>query len=393
MGNGIRLGKLFGISIVVDRSWLFIFVLVTWNLASFLGIAQPAWPALAAWAVAVIAALLFFTSVLAHELAHSLMARSRGMPVHNITLFMFGGVSNLQREPESARDEFATAVVGPLTSIAIGLALALVAAATAGPLTGQATNLLAAVRRFGPFTFLLLWLGSVNIMLGVFNLIPGFPLDGGRVLRSILWAASGNLVRATKWATAVGRLVAWLLILAGISMTFGVRLPIFGTGVIAGLWLAFIGWFLNGAASQSYQQVLIRDVLDGVPVSRMMRLDPPTVTEDVTVSSLAYDHIMQADDRAFPVMSGDSMLGIVSVEDLRKVPRDRWDHTTVVQIMTRADRLATIAPDDEAMEALTRLAQRDVRQLPVLKDGRLVGLLRRSDLLRWLQMHSGSIRE
>jgi len=389
--NGIRIGKLLGITIVIDWSWLFIFLLVTWNLATFLRAAQPDWSPVAVWGLAAAAALLFFASVLAHEMGHSLVARSRGMPVHNITLFMFGGVSNLQREPESARDEFATAIVGPLTSIAIGAVLALIAGASVGRLGQVTSDPLEVVRSLGPLTFLVFWLGSVNVLLGVFNLIPGFPLDGGRVLRSIFWATSGSLVSATKWATAVGRLVAWAFILAGIAMAFGVRLPIFGTGVVAGLWLAFIGWFLNSAASQSYQQVLIRDVLDGVPVSQMMRPDPPTVTEEVTVSELAYDHIMRADDRAFPVMHGDTMIGIVSVEDLRKVPRDRWEMTPVRQIMTGADHLVTVNPDDEATEALNRLAQHDVRQLPVVKDGRLVGLLRRSDLLRWLQLHSGAI--
>lgn len=390
MRSGIRLGKLLGITIVVDWSWLFIFLLVTWNLATFLGTAQPDWSSSSVWGLAVAAALLFFASVLAHEMGHSLVARSRGMPVHNITLFMFGGVSNLQREPESARDEFATAIVGPVTSIVIGTVLALLAGATVGRLGQVTSDPLAVIRSLGPVTFLLFWLGSVNVLLGLFNLIPGFPLDGGRVLRSIFWAVSGNLVAATRWATAVGRLVAWGFIMAGIGMAFGLRLPVFGTGVISGLWLAFIGWFLNSAASQSYQQVLIRDVLDGVPVSRMMRPDPPTVTEEVTVSDLAYDHIMRADDRAFPVMRGEVMVGIVSVEDLRKVPRDRWEHTLVRQIMTGADRLVTVEPGDEAMEALNRLAQRDLRQLPVVSNGRLVGLLRRSDLIRWLQLHSGA---
>ncbi|MGI6208465.1 MAG: site-2 protease family protein [Anaerolineae bacterium] len=388
MGSGFRIGRFFGINVRVDWSWLFIFFLVTWNLATVLGQVQPEWGTLLTWGGAAFASLLFFGSVLAHELAHSLVARSRGMPVRDITLFLFGGVSNIQREPDSPRDEFFMALVGPLTSIILGGALLLIAGLTSDPTPGLGADPLGLLGQLGPVTLLLYWLGSVNILVGLFNLIPGFPLDGGRVLRSIFWAATDNLRRATRWAAGVGQTIAWLLILAGIAMAFGVRIPFFGTGIIGGLWLAFIGWFLNSAATQSYQQVVIRDILEGVTVSRMMRPNPPTIPADVTVAALAYDYIMRADDRAFPVFDGDRMVGIVTVEDLRKIDRDLWEDTLVRVIMTPAAKLITIGPDEEASEALNRLAQGDIRQLPVVRDGQLVGLLRRRDLIRWLQLHS-----
>ncbi|NPV08647.1 MAG: site-2 protease family protein [Anaerolineae bacterium] len=393
MGSGFRIGRIFGINVRVDWSWLFIFFLVTWNLASVFGQVQPDWQPLFRWIVAGVAALLFFGSVLAHEMAHSLVARAQGLPVRNITLFLFGGVSNIQREPDSPREEFVMALVGPLTSIVLGAVLVLIANLTADPAASLTRDPLGLLGQLSPVTLLLFWLGSVNILVGLFNLIPGFPLDGGRVLRSIFWAATDNLRRATRWAAGVGQGVAWLLILTGLAMVFGVQVPIFGTGLIGGLWLAFIGWFLNSAAIQSYQQVVIRDILEGIPVSRMMRPNPPTVTEGITVSSLVYDYVMAADDRAFPVFDDGRMTGIVTVEDLRKVDRSRWDETLVRQIMTPAAQLVTIGPDEEASEALNRLAQRDIRQLPVVQEGQLVGLLRRRDLIRWLQLHSELARE
>ena len=222
------------------------------------------------WSTAVAAALLFFVSVLLHELAHSLVAQSQGVPVRSITLFLFGGVSDIQREPPSPRAEFLITIVGPITSFVIGVILSLLAGINANLLDTMAGSS-SAMAGLSPLSTMLLWLGSINILLAVFNLIPGFPLDGGRVLRSILWAISGNLRRATRWASGVGQAVAWLFIFAGIMMVFGTDIPFLGTGLINGLWLAFIGWFLNSAALQSYRQVVIHDMLHGVPVARIMR--------------------------------------------------------------------------------------------------------------------------
>ena len=391
MHSGFRIGRVFGIDIRVDWSWLFIFVLVAWNLSSVFGQSHPGWGSPLTWGTALLAALLFFASVLGHELAHSLVAQAQGIPVRNITLFLFGGVSNIQRNPDSPSGEFWMAIVGPLTSLVLGGLLLVIAGATVGPLSSP-TDLTQTIARLSPLSALLLWLGSINVTLGVFNLIPGFPLDGGRVLRSILWTAIGDLRRATRWASWVGQLIAWTMIFAGIAMVFGVQIPSFGTGLVSGVWLAFIGWFLNSASAQSYRQVVVHDILEGVSVERIMRVNPPTVPVNSSVSSLVHDHVMGTDDYGFPVMDGDRLAGIVTLEDVRKVARDKWEDTIVREIMTPTDRIVTVAPDEDGAEALDRLAQRDVRQVPVTHGGRLVGLLRRRDIIKWLQLHSESFR-
>lgn len=388
MGNGFRVGRLFGISIRIDWSWILIFTLVTWNLVTVFSQVHREWGTRLAWATALLAALLFFASVLAHELAHSLVARSQGIPVRSITLFLFGGVSNIQREPSSPWAEFLITIVGPVTSIVLGVAFFALSGVGLGSLSSNVANPLMAIRQFPPLTTLLLWLGPINILLGVFNLIPGFPLDGGRVLRSILWGITGNLRRATRWTAYIGQLVAWLIIVAGIAMVFGIDVPFFGSGLVSGLWLAFIGWFLQSASAQSYQQVVARDLLEGVPVSRLMRTDVPSVSPGISVSSLVHDHIMGTDEHAFPVLDAAHLVGLVTLEDVRKVPRDEWERTSVSQIMTPRDRLVVMAPGDDASEALEKLAQHDIRQVPVLQMDTFIGLLRRRDLVRWLQTQS-----
>jgi Zn-dependent protease/predicted transcriptional regulator len=386
--SGFRIGRIFGISIRVDWSWLLIFFLVSWNLSSLLGQTHEDWGAGMHWALAIGAALLFFASVLAHELAHSLVARAQGTPVANITLFLFGGVSNIQREPDSPKNEFWMAILGPITSFVVGAIFLGLALISAGPIEASWTNPTEALAQLSPLAILLGWLGSVNITLGLFNLIPGFPLDGGRVLRSILWAASDNLRRATRWASWVGQGIAWLMILGGIAMVFGASIPLFGSGLTNGVWLIFIGWFLHNASTRSYQQVVIQDILEDVPVQHLMRSDPPTVPPNISVGSLVHSYVMRMDDYAFPVVDGDRLVGIVTLEDVRAVPREEWERMAVQGIMTPRDRLITIAPSTDAAEALQKLAQHDVRQLPVLQDGNMVGLLRRRDITKWLQLHS-----
>jgi Zn-dependent protease/predicted transcriptional regulator len=387
VGKGFKIGSILGINIRIDWSWLFIFLLVTWNLAVVFGQFHSDWGTGLRWSTAILAALLFFGSVLAHEISHSLVARSQGLPVRSITLFLFGGVSSIESEPESPRNEFVMALVGPLTSFVVGFVLLFVAGIPAGPMSGSIANPEQAIGGLSPLATLLMWVGSVNIFVGIFNLLPGFPLDGGRILRSILWAISDNLRRATRWASGLGQVIAWIMIVAGIAMLFGVQIPFFGTG-LGGLWLAFIGWFLNGAATQSYQKIVVQDVLEGVTVRRMMRSEPPTVTAGVTVSSLVNDHVLRSDDHAFPVVDHGRLAGIVTLEDIRSISKDAWDRTSVGQIMTPAQELEVVDPDEDASVALNKLARRDVRQLPVVGEGELVGLLRRRDIIRWLQLQS-----
>ncbi len=389
MNTGFRLGKIFGINVRVDWSWLFIFLLVMWNLAAGVFPEQhPTWGLALTWGTAFVTSLLFFASVLAHELSHSLVARANGIPVRDITLFLFGGVSNIQREPRSAGVEFVMAIVGPLTSLVLGVIFLFLSGATAVGLEIAAGIPVQAFARPDPLSTLLAWLGPINILLGVFNLIPGFPLDGGRVLRSILWALSNNLRQATQWASWVGQLVAWAFILAGIAMVFGASIPFLGSGLISGLWLAFIGWFLNNAAQQSYRQVVVEDVLEGVMVAQIMRRDPPTVPPTISVSTLVHDHIMGTDDRAFPVVENGRLAGLVCLADVRKVPREKWDLVRVMEIMTPANELEVARVTDPASTALEKLVRREVNQLPVVQDGLIAGMLRRRDIMRWLQLNS-----
>jgi Zn-dependent protease/CBS domain-containing protein len=390
MNRGLYIGRIFGVNIHIDWSWILIFLLVTWSLAAGLFPAwHPDWSMGLRWGVAVAASLLFFVSILLHELSHSLVAKAYGLPVRRITLFLFGGVSNIEREPQTPKIEFLMAVVGPITSILLGLiflALAAFSIANAHITDGDPQTM---ARRLGPVTTLLAWLGPINIILGLFNLIPGFPLDGGRILRSALWSWTKDLRKATAWAAGIGRLTGWLFIAAGIAMGLGARLPFFGTGLISGLWLIFIGWFLNSAAASSYQQTVVRNILEDVPVFRLMRLNVPTVSPSLLVSHLVYDHMMGADERAFPVMEGDQLVGMVSMKDIRKVPREEWDRVTVGEIMTDASHLDVVTASEDAGNALEKLTRSDVSQAPVVENGRLVGLLRRRDILKWLELQSG----
>ncbi|MGD2163310.1 MAG: site-2 protease family protein [Anaerolineales bacterium] len=385
--GGIKVGQFFGIDIYIDWSWLLIFLLITWNLATGFGEIHPDWSTTLIWGLGLLASVLFFSSVLAHELAHSLVARSQGLPVRRITLFLFGGVSNIEREPPSPKAEFLITIVGPVTSIVLGLIFILISGVSMGavlPVQGQG---LEALSGLSPLTTMLLWLGPINLILGIFNLVPGFPLDGGRILRSILWSMTDNLRRATRWASFVGQGIAWLMIVAGIAMIFGFQIPFFGTGFVNGLWLAFIGWFLHSASAQSYRQVVVNDILEDIPVERMMKREVPKVNADITVTQLVQE-IMDSDDYAFIVMDGDQMAGIVTLQDMRKVNKARWDEIRVREIMTPRDKLEIATPDQDAAQVLSTITRQDIRQIPVVQDGQLLGVLRRRDIIRWLQIHS-----
>ncbi|QBQ55482.1 site-2 protease family protein [Nitrosococcus wardiae] len=388
MPSGIRIGRIAGINIYLDWSLSIIFLLLTFSLA--MGVFprwHPDWTPGVTWGTAVAAAILFLASVFTHELSHALVGRAYGVEIKRITLFIFGGIAQLEKEPGAWRAELWMAIAGPITSLLLGLIFLFLAGLTAGPLEVEPENPAELFAALSPLSTLLLWLGPVNIILGLFNLVPGFPLDGGRVLRAIMWGITGNLRQATRWASGAGQAFAWMLIIAGFAMMLGFQVPFFGTGLVGGLWLAFIGWFLNNAALVSYRQLLVREVLEDVPVSQIMQTDFIKVTPEMQVSTFVDEHLMRTDQRAFPVEENNRLAGMVCLPDVRKISREVWTSTTIRDIMTPASEIALISPEKDAAEALFTLAHRNVNQLPVVERDRIRGLIRREDLLKWLSIY------
>jgi Zn-dependent protease/CBS domain-containing protein len=391
--GGFRIATVAGIDVVVDWSLLIIFLLITFSLAAGVFPAwHPDWGAGLAWITALAAAVVFFASILVHELSHALVARAHGVEVRRITLFMFGGMAHMESESPTWRAEFAIAIVGPLTSLALGLAFLWAGRAVAGPLPLDPARPQEALAGLGPVPTLLLWLGPVNILLAIFNLVPGYPLDGGRVLRALLWAATGDLRLATRRASQGGQAFAWFLMGTGLLMIFGLRVPGLGGGFVSGLWLMFIGWFLNNAALMSYRQLVLRDSLEDVPVARVMQTQLTHVDAGTTLRTLVDDLVMPSGQRSFPVEDQGRFAGIVSLRDLQKREQGVWAVTPVREVMTPVQALAVVSPDEGATDALALLGRHDVNQLAVVDRGRLVGLLRREDVLKWLALHTGSER-
>jgi Zn-dependent protease/predicted transcriptional regulator len=388
---GFRVGQVVGIDIHVDLSLAIVFSLITLSLGTGLFPAwHPEWSPLVTWVTALAAAFSFFVSILIHELSHALVGRARGIPINAITLFVFGGVAQLEHEPHAWRAELWMAIAGPITSLVLGLLFLVLGGMFAGPVDLDDGE--RAFAALNPTATLLLWLGPVNIILALFNLVPGFPLDGGRVLRAILWGLTGDILRATQWASKLGQAFAWFLIMVGISMMLGLRVPLLGGGLVSGMWLGFIGWFLNNAALTSYRQLLVREALEDVPVSRLMRRDLSAVHPDTHLDVLVDDYLMRGDQRAFPVTDEGDFLGLVCLEDIRRIPRQAWHATSVRDIMTPTGQLTTVTTDADAAEALQRLSRSGVNQLPVIDDGDLAGLIQREDILKWLSLYGGDVR-
>jgi len=365
--GGIKLGKLLGFEISIDWSWLLIFFLVVYTLAS--GYFPHFYPDLdvsTSWGMGVLAALLLFASVLIHELSHSIMSRKYGTPVKGITLFLFGGVSQMSDEPKSAREEFWMAIVGPLTSFALAAFFYLLGG------IGEGINWPL------PIVAVLGYLAFINLLLGAFNLLPGFPLDGGRILRSIIWGATNDLTKATQWASYTGQGFGYAL------MAFGFLMILTGN-LIGGLWLIFIGWFLTGAARQSYEQLLIRHALSGVRIEQVMTTDVPEVPADLSIRQFVDEQLLRHEYSCYPVMMGDKVVGVVGAEEVRMVPSDRWDSTRVGDIMHRTDDAYEVTSDDDAWVALTRLTSENVCRLMVMENDHLKGTVGRDSVFKLIQ--------
>jgi Zn-dependent protease len=366
MESSFRIARIRGIDVGVHYTWLLAFGLVSWSLASgYFPQNYPGWGRTLYWTVGIAAALMLFVSVLAHELCHSFVAQARGLKVQGITLFIFGGVSNIASESENAHDEFWVAVVGPLSSLALAGVFWLGSRAIPNDRS--------------PLDASLSYLAMVNLILALFNILPGFPLDGGRVLRAVLWGSTGSMVRATRWASLVGQGLAFLFIGYGLYQ-------ILEGDFLGGLWIGFIGWFLNNAAESTRRQVQVQERFRGVRVASLMNPNPPMVSPALSVRELVDDQILRRGLRAMPVAQDGRIVGLVTLTDVKKLSQDEWDRNSVGAIMTRPP-LHTVDPDHEVSRALQTLIEHDVNQLLVVRDGAVQGLLSRADVMRFLQLN------
>ncbi len=365
MRNAIRLGKIARIQIGLDHSWFIIFVLITWSLAGHYLMVYAGWSGGFRLALALVTALFFFGSILLHELGHSVVANALGTPVRAITLFIFGGVAAMTREPKRALHEFLIAGAGPLVSFMLAALFGLVW------LLGRQQQILSVAAVGG-------WLASINLMLALFNLIPGFPLDGGRIFRSIVWGLTGNLRGATRIAAAVGQGVAWLFILLGVWQ-------IFGGNWVNGLWIAFIGWFLNNAARSNVQQAALQDLLEGHIAREAMLTDCPHLPRRLTLDVATEQVVLPSGRCCFPVVEDGQLLGLVTVSSIAAVPQQRWPVTRVEDVMIPRAALNTVRPDDQLTTVFERMTTEDINQFPVMEHGRLLGMVSRDTLFNFLR--------
>jgi len=366
MGGGFNLGKIFGIQFRLHYTWFIIFVFLIVSLSwQFFPVYYPGWSPWIYWVIGVIATILFFTSLVAHELAHSLVGRVNDIPIKSITLFIFGGVAQMTREATKASAELKMAAAGPACSLAIGGMFGLLWMLTRGVIE--------------PIAAMAYWLAQINVILAVFNLIPGFPLDGGRVFRSLMWHFSGNYQRSTRIATRVGQGVGYTFILGGILMMFLLH------EWLGGVWLAFIGWFLQNTASISYRQTQWREALRGFTASQVMTSDYIVVPPNVTVDQLVQRYVLPTGQRFFPVADEGRFMGILTLSNIKSVSQSDWDMTQVEEIMLPVDQLKVASPEQDALSVMEQMGESGINQMPVVNEGRVIGLVTRDNLVRFLR--------
>jgi Zn-dependent protease/predicted transcriptional regulator len=363
-GEGFRIGRIFGIPIFLHTSWFLVFLLITYSFVTQLQARSLNLSPGIFWGLGLFMSILFFGSLVFHEMAHSLVARYYKIPVVSITLFVFGGVARIARDPSRALEEFNIAVAGPLSSFLLAASFWTISRAD------PSNQVLYAV------TGTLAW---INLSLAVFNLIPGFPLDGGRIFRAIVWAITKNFVRATRIAGLAGQTIAFAMIGMGFAIVVG-RVP---GGAIGGLWIAFIGWFLLTAARQSQAHVEVRSALEPLQVSDIMTGDLPVVGREISLEDYARE--VAGGHHAHLVVAGDQLVGLVTAEKLQAVPREEWDATSVQAVMVPKERLQWAAPEEPALSLLERMQRIGLQQIPVISAGSVVGLVTRDSILRVLQ--------
>ncbi|MFL6621916.1 MAG: site-2 protease family protein [Sulfurifustaceae bacterium] len=359
--------RLFGFEVNLDLSWLLLGVLVTWSLA--LGLfptVLPGFAPAAYWSMGVVGAVGLLFSIVFHELSHALVARRYGLPIRRITLFVFGGVAEMEQEPRDAKTEFLMAVAGPVASFVLAFVFYEIYRLT----TAETPTALHGITYY---------LGVINFALGLFNLVPGFPLDGGRILRAALWRWRGDFHWATRIASRVG---------AG----FGVALMALGvfafvTGnAVQGMWWFLIGLFLRAAAAMSYQELLVRESMKGESVRRLMTPNPVTVTPDLPLAALVENYIFRYRHKTYPVVAGGAVLGLVGIDQVKMVPRAVWPSRIVAQVMEPCGANNSVGPETDALEAWKRLSRGSTRRLLVMHEGRLLGILALADVMQFLSL-------
>src|SRR5512141_348375 len=367
LSNSIRLFTIRGIEVGVHYSWLIIFGLMTWSLSVYVFPRDPLLPRHLSgaeyWILGAATALLLFVSVLIHELAHSFVALARGLQARSITLFLFGGVSSLGGDAKEASTEFLVAIVGPLTSFV----LAAIAYGVASVVDEPRIDLVAS------------YLVYINVVLGLFNLVPGFPLDGGRVLRSVLWSMTNNMRKATEWAGNAGKIVAWGMFAYSLFL-------ILDGEYISGIWMAAIAWFLHNAASNSVQQLVFETRLKRVRAGDVVTQDETTVPPGLSVADLIEQYLLPTNRRALAVTDNGRLVGIVTISDILKVPPAERTKVTVAEVMGGRDGMFTVTADTRVQDAVELLAEHELEQLPVMDGPRYVGMLTRADVMRQLQL-------
>lgn len=368
----VKLGRIAGIAIGLHYSWFIIAFLIVLSLADHFHTVTPEWSKTVVWSAAIVTGVLFFVALLLHELAHSLVAKAQGMRVRAITLFALGGVSQIESETPDAKSEFWMAIAGPLTSAVLGVGFLGMARLGGWPPGGEPKT---------PVVAVLLWLGYINLMLAIFNMIPGYPLDGGRVLRAVIWWITDDADRATRLASQLGQGVAFIFILLGLYRFF------LGAN-FGGLWLAFIGWFLLDASRGSYLQVELMAGLRGRRVSDIMERDYPTVEGHISLEDFVNEYVLRSGHRCFMVMQNGQAAGLITPNEVKGVDRERREQTSVQSVMRPLAQLRTIKADTPAIQALEIMSRNDINQLPVVSNGHVEGILSRSHVLRYLQTHA-----
>jgi Zn-dependent protease len=368
-GNRITLFRLFGFDVRVDASWVVLAVLVTWSLAKgwFPSILKETYPDSYYWLMGAAGAIGLFASIIFHELSHSLVAKQYGLPISGITLFIFGGVAEMEEQPQSAKVEFLTAAAGPVSSLVLALVFYVI------NMIGTAGSWPA------PVTAVTGYLITLNVLLALFNLVPAFPLDGGRVLRAALWWWRDNLRWATRIAARIGSLFSLILILAGV-------LKVVRGDFIGGFWWIMIGMFMKRAADMSYQQLIMTRALQGEPVGRFMRLNPVTVPPHITIRELIEDYVYRYHYKMFPVVEGERLAGCISTRQVKELPREAWESTPVSAVMEQCSAENCIQQEADATKALARMSQRGVSRLMVVSGDRLLGMVTLKDLLQLLSL-------